>query len=64
MAKATTKEVPATDRFPDFSAEQVGTAVQIAAKLALLSERSLLFVDGFVTGAIMAQQKDDGQQSA
>ena len=64
MAKTATNAVPAADRFPDFSPEQVGTAVQIAAKLALLSERSLLFVDGFVTGAIMAQKQDGGQQSA
>lgn len=58
MAKAVPTAIPAADRFKDFLPEEVASAVQIAAKLAYLHKENLIFVDGFITGAIMAQSQE------
>lgn len=58
MAKAVTTAPPAANRFPSFSPAEIADALKIAAKLALLSRENLIFVDGYVTGALMAQGKE------
>ena len=58
MAKATTAAVPTDAKYIDFTPEEMASAVQIAAKLAYLTKENLIFVDGFITGAIMAQSQE------
>lgn len=58
MAKAVTAAVPTAEKYIDFTQEEMASAVKIAAKLAYLNKDNLIFIDGFITGAIMAQGKE------
>lgn len=63
MAEAVTATVH-SGKCIDFAPEEIASAVNIAAKLAFLSRENLIFVDGFISGAIMAQSKAEDNAPA
>lgn len=60
MPEAVTTVSHAGEKYIDFTPEEIASATKIAAKLAFLSRENLIFIDGFITGAIMrGEGRDD-----
>ena len=59
MPEAVTAMVQTTGKYIDFTPEEIASATKIAAKLAYLNKDNLIFIDGFITGAIMRGEGAD-----
>ena len=64
MPKTATTMIPTAGKPLEFTQEDMVSAANIATKLAYLTKENLIFIDGVITGAIMAQTNFSGEPTA